>query len=279
MQRVRDKDRPDEAFTTDRAVRAGRANASSGRIMVTVPNDHFGPIPAEHDPRGLVCLCHLQVSAALLKPGANQHGDVVPCQAVQQELSPIVAAPQGASPLVAGYMACNRAAVQGIRVGEFWNDRLDCRQWGAHFPHVAGIAGQSNQGAQSVVLSGGCVGHLLRAVWLHVCCGPHNRHAFVCAAAGSVARAEPVLRLSCEPVGRYGRYEDDRDEGEWFLYTGSGGRDLSGNKRVTTVRPMLCTCWCLAPCTSSSSCCAQVHAGCAPHPLTSWLLVGAGAVL
>ena len=32
------------------------------------------------------------------------------------------------------------------------------------------------------------------------------------------------------------RYEDDRDEGEWFLYTGSGGRDLSGNKRVNKVR-------------------------------------------
>ena len=31
------------------------------------------------------------------------------------------------------------------------------------------------------------------------------------------------------------RYEDDKDEGEWFLYTGSGGRDLSGNKRVTNV--------------------------------------------
>ncbi|KAI7835350.1 hypothetical protein COHA_010749 [Chlorella ohadii] len=45
--------------------------------------------------------------------------------------------------------------VQGIRVGEWWKDRLDCRQWGAHFPHVAGIAGQSNVGAQSVVLSGG----------------------------------------------------------------------------------------------------------------------------
>ena len=30
-------------------------------------------------------------------------------------------------------------------------------------------------------------------------------------------------------------YEDDRDEGEWFLYTGSGGRDLSGNKRTNKV--------------------------------------------
>lgn len=31
---------------------------------------------------------------------------------------------------------------------------------------------------------------------------------------------------------RAGGYEDDCDEGEWFLYTGSGGRDLSGNKRT-----------------------------------------------
>ena len=35
-------------------MRAGRANAASGRIMVTVPGDHFGPIPPEADPRGLV---------------------------------------------------------------------------------------------------------------------------------------------------------------------------------------------------------------------------------
>ena len=54
FERIKDKDRPDEAFTTDRAVRAGRANAASGRIMVTIPNDHFGPIPPEADPRGLV---------------------------------------------------------------------------------------------------------------------------------------------------------------------------------------------------------------------------------
>ncbi|KAK8938430.1 E3 ubiquitin-protein ligase ORTHRUS 2 [Platanthera zijinensis] len=60
---------------------------------------------------------------------------------------------------------------------------MECRQWGAHLPHVAGIAGQSGYGAQSVALSGG--------------------------------------------------YKDDEDHGEWFLYTGSGGRDLSGNKRTS----------------------------------------------
>lgn len=35
-------------------MRSGRANAASGRIMVTTPQDHFGPIPPEHDPRGTV---------------------------------------------------------------------------------------------------------------------------------------------------------------------------------------------------------------------------------
>jgi hypothetical protein len=48
--RIDNENRPDEAYVTERAVRAGRANASSGRIMVTTPNDHFGPIGPEYDP-------------------------------------------------------------------------------------------------------------------------------------------------------------------------------------------------------------------------------------
>ncbi|XP_065849263.1 E3 ubiquitin-protein ligase ORTHRUS 2-like [Euphorbia lathyris] len=121
---VQNQNKPDKAYTTERAKKTGKANACSGKIFVTVPSDHFGPIPAENDPE----------------------------------------------------------RNQGVMVGESWEDRLECRQWGAHFPHVAGIAGQSNYGAQSVALSGG--------------------------------------------------YVDDEDHGEWFLYTGSGGRDLSGNKRT-----------------------------------------------
>ncbi|KAM7480219.1 hypothetical protein LguiA_028432 [Lonicera macranthoides] len=121
---MHDQNRPDKAFTTERAKKAGMANAASGRIFVTVPQDHFGPILAENDPE----------------------------------------------------------RKQGVLVGECWELRMECRQWGIHYPPVAGIAGQSEYGAQSVVLSGG--------------------------------------------------YEDDEDHGEWFLYTGSGGRDLSGNKRT-----------------------------------------------
>ncbi|KAA8540612.1 hypothetical protein F0562_024469 [Nyssa sinensis] len=121
---VQNQNRPDKAYTTERAKRAGMANAASGRIFVTVPPDHFGPILAENDPE----------------------------------------------------------RKQGVLVGECWEGRLECRQWGIHLPPVSGICGQSNHGAQSVVLSGG--------------------------------------------------YEDDEDHGDWFLYTGSGGRDLSGNKRT-----------------------------------------------
>lgn len=121
---IQNQDKPDKAFMTDRAKRKGLSNAASGRIFVTVPPDHFGPILPENDP--------------------ERH--------------------------------------QGVLVGECWGDRMECRQWGAHLPHVAGIAGQSDYGAQSVALSGG--------------------------------------------------YQDDEDHGEWFLYTGSGGRDLSGNKRT-----------------------------------------------
>lgn len=94
---IRNQDRPDKAFTTERAKKTGKANAASGRIYVTIPGDHFGPISAENDP----------------------------------------------------------TRNQGVLVGESWEDRQECRQWGAHFPHVAGIAGQSGFGAQSVALSGG----------------------------------------------------------------------------------------------------------------------------
>ncbi|KMZ66058.1 E3 ubiquitin-protein ligase ORTHRUS 1 [Zostera marina] len=121
---ITNENRPDKAFTTDRAKRAGKANACSGQIFVTIPSDFFGPITSKYDPKRNI----------------------------------------------------------GVRVGESYEDRMECRQWGVHFPHVAGIAGQSNYGAQSVALSGG--------------------------------------------------YQDDEDHGEWFLYTGSGGRDLTGNKRT-----------------------------------------------
>ncbi|KAH7578503.1 hypothetical protein JRO89_XS01G0390100 [Xanthoceras sorbifolium] len=47
---VHNQDRPNEAFTTERAKRNGKANAASGKIFVTVPSDHFGPILAENDP-------------------------------------------------------------------------------------------------------------------------------------------------------------------------------------------------------------------------------------
>ncbi|XP_057791489.1 E3 ubiquitin-protein ligase ORTHRUS 2-like [Salvia miltiorrhiza] len=121
---LHDQDRPDTAFTTERAQRAGMANAASGRIFVTLPKDHFGPITAENDP--------------------------------ERNL--------------------------GVLVGETWKLRIEARQWGVHYPPIAGISGKAHYGSQSVVISGG--------------------------------------------------YEDDEDHGEWFIYTGSGGKALDGNKRT-----------------------------------------------
>ncbi|VVB00233.1 unnamed protein product [Arabis nemorensis] len=115
---------PDKAYRTARAKKTGIANAASGKRFVTTPRDHFGPIPAENDPKN------------------------------------------------------NR----GVLVGDSWSDRQACKQWGAHNPHISGIAGQSKHGAQSVAVAGG--------------------------------------------------YKDDVDHGEYILYTGSGGRDLSRNRRT-----------------------------------------------
>lgn len=50
MARIANHDKPEEAYVTERAQRAGRANAASGKILVTVPGDHFGPIGPDSDP-------------------------------------------------------------------------------------------------------------------------------------------------------------------------------------------------------------------------------------
>ncbi|CAG5131053.1 unnamed protein product [Candidula unifasciata] len=72
--------------------------------------------------------------------------------------------------------------IPGVEVGAMWKFRVQVSEAGVHRPHVAGIHGREDDGAYSLVLSGG--------------------------------------------------YEDDADEGQEFYYTGSGGRDLSGNKRT-----------------------------------------------
>ncbi|XP_063392583.1 E3 ubiquitin-protein ligase UHRF1-like [Cydia fagiglandana] len=72
--------------------------------------------------------------------------------------------------------------IPGIEVGMCWRFRIQLSESGVHRPPVSGIHGRDEEGAYSIVLSGG--------------------------------------------------YEDDVDHGDEFTYTGSGGRDLSGNKRT-----------------------------------------------
>lgn len=47
-----------------------------------------------------------------------------------------------------------------------------------------------------------------------------------------VAGMSGTAATGCQSIVLSGGYSDDEDEGEAFLYTGSGGRDLSGNKRT-----------------------------------------------
>ena len=48
---IGNENRPETAFRTERAKKAGKANACSGQIFVTIAPGHFGPILAEHDPK------------------------------------------------------------------------------------------------------------------------------------------------------------------------------------------------------------------------------------
>jgi len=47
-----------------------------------------------------------------------------------------------------------------------------------------------------------------------------------------VAGIAGTAALGCPSLVLSGGYEDDEDHGDYFTYTGSGGRDLSGNKRT-----------------------------------------------
>eukprot|EP00276_Gloeochaete_wittrockiana_P009745 CAMPEP_0184650036 /NCGR_PEP_ID=MMETSP0308-20130426/7521_1 /TAXON_ID=38269 /ORGANISM="Gloeochaete witrockiana, Strain SAG 46.84" /LENGTH=667 /DNA_ID=CAMNT_0027083263 /DNA_START=20 /DNA_END=2020 /DNA_ORIENTATION=+ len=69
-----------------------------------------------------------------------------------------------------------------------------------------------------------------------VAVGTNWKHRTFCSEAAihrppvsGIHGAEKVAAFS---LALSGGYEDDIDEGDWFLYTGSGGRDLSGNKRT-----------------------------------------------
>ena len=202
---INNDDRPDEAFTTERAQRAGRANAASGaRLTLALfwflrwraylhVDARLLPLAAAWTCRGTSGAA--AVSRIAIKWSRTYAILLLLLQGASWSTSPTtILGPSRQRPTPAARCAAHQPAtlvladwtlvqccascmrrrvglhilllqqnihshatsyVQGIRVGEWWKDRLDCRQWGAHFPHVAGIAGQSNVGAQSVVLSGG----------------------------------------------------------------------------------------------------------------------------
>lgn len=100
--------------------------------------------------------------------------------------------------------------IPGVPVGTTWKFRVQVSEAGVHRPHVGGIHGRSNDGSYSLVLAGGFEDEV---VGLQVQMVYHMNLEFV----------DNMFNLRSFPF---------QDRGDEFTYTGSGGRDLSGNKRI-----------------------------------------------
>lgn len=100
--------------------------------------------------------------------------------------------------------------IPGVPVGTTWKFRVQVSEAGVHRPHVGGIHGRSNDGSYSLVLAGGfedeVVGFQVQMVF-------HINFKFL----DNMFHLKSFL---------------SQDRGDEFTYTGSGGRDLSGNKRI-----------------------------------------------
>lgn len=101
--------------------------------------------------------------------------------------------------------------IPGVPVGTTWKFRVQVSEAGVHRPHVGGIHGRSNDGSYSLVLAGGfedeVVGSQVQMFFIHF----------------DFEFLDNVLNLNSSLL---------QDRGDEFTYTGSGGRDLSGNKRI-----------------------------------------------
>lgn len=91
-------------------------------------------------------------------------------------------------------------------MGESWANRLGCRQWGVHLPHVAGVTGVCTH-LHAMPLSA-CSALIFTFSSSRPCpCHP---------------RASPgQWGVGAQSIVLSGGYEDDRDEGDWFLFCGA----------------------------------------------------------
>ncbi|XP_043403513.1 E3 ubiquitin-protein ligase UHRF2 isoform X4 [Chelonia mydas] len=96
--------------------------------------------------------------------------------------------------------------IPGVPVGTTWKFRVQVSEAGVHRPHVGGIHGRSNDGAYSLVLAGGF--------------------------EDEVGTPPSCSSMPSGGILNHATGEHKADRGDEFTYTGSGGRDLSGNKRI-----------------------------------------------
>jgi hypothetical protein len=58
--------RLDKVYTIKIFMLVGKANASNGKIFVTIPQDHFGPILAKHDATSTTYYSSIVISFRIL---------------------------------------------------------------------------------------------------------------------------------------------------------------------------------------------------------------------
>ena len=228
--------------------------------MVNIPNDHFGPIPAEADPRGtvrararpagrLLLLATSSCCPALLRhlpwlrpaaPWSPVRPAVLPASSCQPPTCSPRTAATNRRPLPCHARPRRRASAWASGGRTAWTAASGAhtsRTWRAspasptsarsRWCSAAGAAWAGRGWGQQCGRQGQSVGE---GEWPLLLLRPPSLLRLP-----ATPRTTNQTCLQCHPFPLPSpacSYEDDRDEGEWFLYTGSGGRDLSGNKRT-----------------------------------------------
>lgn len=91
---------------------------------------------------------------------------------------------------------------RGILVGQCFDDRHQCGQWGVHRPPVAGISGQQKYGSQSVVLSGGYVDDEDHGEWFI-----YTGRSVVCSETFTLSRKTCILLINSKEDNIFHRCE------------------------------------------------------------------------
>jgi len=143
----------------------------------------------------------------------------------------------------------------GISVGMCWKFRIQCSEEGVHRPHVAGISGKYLPVFGFLIWSDFVVFSnlvfiqfiIVMSFYFQLISSIGHKNILSLTTMYNVRYTNEIsvfeltnlwffcsgqAEEGCQSLVLAGGYEDDTDDGFEFIYTGSGGRDLSGNRRT-----------------------------------------------